>query len=124
MANLVLTGSPGIRDHKDGNGLNNCRGNLRLASNAQNCRNKRPSGQSSKFKGVSRVSRSRTLWTARIWLGNFGTTLGSFNTQSAAAIAYDVAALTIFKEFAWLNTAHFPELTRVERGILCAMFRG
>lgn len=66
-------------DHKDGNGLNNVRDNLRPCSRSQNLWNskKRAGGKSSRFKGVS-FNKSSGNWRADIrifgkrkWLGHF-----------------------------------------------------
>ena len=67
MHRQILNAPKGmVVDHKDGNGLNNRKSNLRLCTPAQNVRNRRPAlGSSSKYKGVSR-DKSRRKWLARI----------------------------------------------------------
>lgn len=47
-----------VVDHIDGNGLNNCKSNLRIYTRAQNNYNSRPKGETCHFKGVSRVKRT------------------------------------------------------------------
>jgi len=87
-------------DHKDRNGLNNCRNNLRYCTPAQNIMN----GQyyrEGQFRGVYKQSCGNTWMVkmARIYLGNF-------SSQEEAAKAYDTAALERYGEFATLN---FPQ---------------
>lgn len=86
-------------DHKDLNGLNNQRSNLRIANTQQNTYNS-PSHKdsSSKFKGVS-WDKSRQKWKARIGKKY----LGMFKIEADAAIAYNNAAKELHKEFAYLN---------------------
>lgn len=87
-------------DHRDGNGLNNRRENLRKASNSQNGMNmKARVGGSSKFKGVWRPTR----WRAEIRVDYTTIRLGSFRTEEEAARAYDDAARRLFGEFARVN---------------------
>lgn len=95
-------------DHINGDGLDNRRCNLRIATRAENRRNSGPLGGQSRFIGVCPVSRSST-WRAQI--GHDGTTthLGCFPSEEAAARAYDRAALAYFGEFARLN---FPKETK------------
>lgn len=102
-------------DHKDGDGLNNQKGNLRPATHVQNTWNsKRRSDNSSGFKGVGRWSVTSTVrgkkytytyWRARIRLpgSKNGIVIGYFSDKEVAARAYDVAALKHFGEFAKLN---------------------
>ncbi len=95
---------PGVFvDHIDRNGLNNTRNNLRLASNAENARNavgkKRPARTSS-FKGVYL---RKGAWRADIKVNRRTIPLGAFETELAAARAYNAAALKYFGEFARLN---------------------
>ena len=93
-------------DHIDRNGLNNSRGNLRLASNAENLRNRpRQRNNKSGYKGVcfdKRVSR----WRADIGVNGRRIKVGRFDTPEEAARAYDAAAREYFGEFAYLN---FPD---------------
>ncbi len=90
-------------DHRDGDGLNNTRGNLRTATNQQNARNaKRHRDGSSQYKGVYRDNR-RGKWVAQIGLSYRSKQLGRFSTEAAAARAYNSAAIEHFGDFARLN---------------------
>jgi hypothetical protein len=92
-------------DHKNGDGLDNRRENLREATAAQNARNakKRPSA-ASKFKGVNRdTSRTDRIWRARIRVDCKLIHLGRFSTEEEAARAYDEAARRLHGEFACVN---------------------
>lgn len=90
-------------DHRNGNGLDNRRCNLRTASNSQNQRNKRGgSGGSSRFKGVTWRERGQK-WEAQIHTGGRWLYLGQFQDERDAALAYNAAALAEFGEFARMN---------------------
>lgn len=98
-----LTGWPMV-DHRNGNGLDNSRSNLRSASLSQNKMNvpKARGAYSSKFKGVSK---DRERWRAVIYLNGKRTHLGTFDSEIEAAKAYDAAALRLFGEWALPNFA-------------------
>lgn len=101
----LLTGSLYV-DHADLNGLNNRRSNLRPATISQNNANQRPRlGAASRFKGVT-LRRTDGYWQARIIVNGRRRSLGYFRDEEQAARAYDVAALEVHGEFAYLN---FPE---------------
>lgn len=88
-------------DHVDGNKLNNCRANLRLATHAQNTFNsKKRASNRSGFKGVSRRG---SRWGAFITKDRRQSYLGLFGTPHEAALAYDSAARQFFGEFAACN---------------------
>lgn len=99
---------PKIRtDHKDRNGLNNQRNNIRIASATQNNANKCSLGKS-KYLGVSQFHEKTSTgkWRARLSHEFKHYYLGQFDTEEAAARAYDAKAKELHGEFANLN---FPE---------------
>lgn len=86
-------------DHKDHNGLNNQRENLRLANAKQNTVNRTSKkGATSRFLGVD-WKKSHGLWRTRIE----STSLGYFKDERLAALAYDKEASIRYGEFANLN---------------------
>jgi hypothetical protein len=90
-------------DHIDGDGLNNVRTNLRVATHAQNIHNaRRRSDNVSGYRGVSRDSFNRK-WRAAIMLDGKLYQLGRFAEIDDAARAYDAAARRLHGEFARLN---------------------
>lgn len=92
-------------DHKDGDGLNNQRLNLRACTRSQNHMNRRPKpGCSSRFKGVSFNEKCRIHpWRAMIMVNYKRTYIGFYTTEEEAALAYNQKALELFGEFARLN---------------------
>lgn len=90
-------------DHKDHDGCNNQRYNLRNCTKSQNNRNrKKVEGCSSKFKGSCWNKRAKS-WFAYIKVGPKLKSLGYFKNEIEAALAYNIAAKELFKEFAELN---------------------
>lgn len=86
-------------DHEDGNGLNNRRENLRVATHAQNQRNARARiDNSSGVKGVG-WSSARGKWRARIRVDGTRHDLGFFRTKREAADAYADASAKFHKDF-------------------------
>lgn len=86
-------------DHIDGDGLNNCRANLRLATHQQNMRNQRTrSDNTSCFKGVDWNKRD-LKWQARIGLNGKRVSLGYFDTPEAAYAAYCSASAELHGQF-------------------------
>lgn len=109
MMHNVITGYK-LTDHKNRNGLDNRRENLRDASYSENAANRiKARNCSSIYKGVSQCSKTGN-WRAYINKGKFKS-LGTFKTQEEAAKAYDKAALEAFGEYARLN---FPEVSHRE----------
>ena len=94
---LGLTKGDGLQgDHIDGNGLDNQRFNLRVATVAQNHQNQALRIPSHGYLGITPVG---NRWQAQIGVRY----LGLFPTPEAAALAYDRAAIAAFGEFARPN---------------------
>jgi hypothetical protein len=90
-------------DHKDGNGLNNTRRNLRAATPSQNGMNRKAWGKS-KYIGVSRHKASRGIkWRATICLNKQCIHIGLFDDEASAAAAYDRKAKDLHGDFAKIN---------------------
>ncbi|TQI72859.1 AP2 domain-containing protein [Bosea sp. AK1] len=87
-------------DHKDGNGLNCRRANMRLATASENTHNQRRSRHNtSGRKGVSWDS-GHNKWSALITIGRRRIKLGFFADIELAAAAYAEAARKYHGEFA------------------------
>lgn len=92
-------------DHKNCNGLDNRRENLRITRNKQN--NQANVGKmnkkcSSKYKGVHWCKRDKR-WYSSIYVNGKGLHLGLFRDEEEAAKIYNKAAIEHFGEFARLN---------------------
>jgi AP2 domain len=104
MHRLILGCAPHEEgEHKNGNGLDNRRENLRRATRSQNMQNvRRRSDNSSGYRGVSWDSK-HNRWSAFIAAHNVHTLLGRFLAAEEAARAYDEAAQKLHGQFARLN---------------------
>lgn len=92
-----------IVDHKDHDGLNNQKYNLRKCTLSENARNKtaKKSG-TSKYLGVV-FNKYKGKWEATIKINGKNKCLGTFNIEMDAAEEYDKNATIYYKEFANLN---------------------
>lgn len=101
-------------DHKNRDGLDNRKCNLRKCSTKENIRN---CGLSSRnktgYKGV-RYSKERDYYTCRLDAKEHKIYLGIFENKEEAALVHDEAAEIYYGEFAYLN---FPEIPSSERNI-------
>lgn len=97
----VLMGDPdGLEvDHRDRNGLNCRRQNLRAATHAQNAMNRAvQSNNTSGFKGVS-WHKAKGKWRAEIKVGGKKRHLGSFHAPEDAHAAYCKASTELHGDF-------------------------
>ena len=89
-------------DHRDGNGLNNQRDNLRICTHSENAQNKISRYGTSRFKGVCWHKKDKK-WQASIVFQGRTTYLGQFDSEVQAAKIYDKKAIELFGKFAHLN---------------------
>lgn len=105
MHRLIMQAETGVEiDHKDGNGLNNQRDNLRNATRSQNVRGFRGGriNKTSKYRGVY-FQRNANKWRASIKLEDKRLHLGLFESEFSAALAYDKKCRKLFGPFASPN---------------------
>lgn len=91
-----------VVDHKDGNGLNNQRINLRICTKQENNFNtkKKRKNPSSKYKGLHFSGGKYNVELRKDYKKIY---IGRFDNEIAAALAYNEAATKHFGEFAFLN---------------------
>lgn len=90
MHRVILNAPDGMGvDHINGDGLDNRRSNLRLASQRLNCQNLHCE-MSSKYPGVH-LDHNDKKWIARIWHNHKRIHLGKFENEVDAASAYQWA---------------------------------
>jgi len=95
-----------VVDHKNCDGLNNLRSNLRRATKAQNTQNRRKrKNTSSQYIGAS-YDKNYKKWASQIVYEGKKIWLGRFDSEIEAAKAYDEAAKKYHGEFARIN---FPD---------------
>jgi hypothetical protein len=104
MHRLIMNAQKGqYVDHIDGNGMNNCRENLRICTCSENQYNSfKRANASSKYKGVGWHKASNS-YQARIQVENKRIHIGCFSTEKEAAIARNEAAIKYHGKFARLN---------------------
>lgn len=112
MHRVILNAPKGIDvDHRNRNGLDNRRENVRLATRLQNCQSMSISARNnSGYKGVY-FDCASNKWRATIRVNTVLHSLGRFVDVVEAARKYDSAALYYFEDFARLNfPLETPEL--------------
>ena len=105
MHRLIMNCPKGLLvDHKNHDGLDNRKCNLRLCTNAENQYNQKPLQKktSSQYRGINWQKRIGK-WDVWIQLNGKSIFLGSFSNEIEAAKAYDKKAKELFGEFAHLN---------------------
>ena len=103
MHRVIIQSPPGFEvDHRNGDGLDNQRDNLRICTVNQNQYNRGPQkNNTSGYKGVS-FSKRNKKWRADIKFNMRKISLGYFTSAKEAANAYALAAVSLHGEFARL----------------------
>jgi hypothetical protein len=97
-------GDPRETDHIDGNGLHNCRSNLRVVTHGENAQNRLDVGGTSRFRGVSWHKR-RKKWQAHIQVDGRLKHLGYFISEEDAG---RVAAQARARIYTHANESRHP----------------
>lgn len=118
---LGLTNPKIFTDHKDRNGLNNQRSNIRACNYSENAKNRKSKGRSQYLgvtfsrnvkhtnkKGETTYYPYSPKWRAQIIVNGKCLYLGLFDNEIDAAMAYDKEAYKHHKEFARLNILNMP----------------
>jgi hypothetical protein len=111
LHNFILGNpAPGMEiDHRDGNGLNCQKDNMRYCTHADNSKNQsKRKNNTSGYKGVF-WSRGRKKWCAHITVNYKRIFIGYFDSIEDAANAYGNAALKYFGDFARKDKEDMPE---------------
>lgn len=97
---FIMQAEKGIEiDHRDSNGLNNVRSNLRFATKSDNSQSqKKKKSNTSGHKGV-RFNKQARSWVAFIGANNTQYHLGSFKTKQEAIAARIAAGNLLHKDF-------------------------
>ena len=107
MHRIILNAPPNLQvDHKNGDGLDNRKINLRLATASQNQGNRRKITSKSNIKGVRYKSDGKNRkkrWEARIHFNQKQISIGHFITKEEAGKAYLNMARKLHGEFAYSN---------------------
>lgn len=109
MHRLIIAPPSGmVIDHMNGNGLDNRRSNLRIATHAQNNQNRKMrAGSEVPFKGVCRTGSKKNPYCVRMRIDGKSAYIGSYPTAEEAALTYDRMAIKLHGEFALLNFPNF-----------------
>jgi len=100
---VMMCSSDDMVDHIDGNKLNNQKSNLRKCTQLENTRNRKLDKRNkSGYKGVTWYPRDEK-WRASISVSGKVKWLGLFSDPKEAAMAYDLAAVKLYGEFAKTN---------------------
>jgi len=100
-------------DHINRDVTDNRKSNLRICTHHDNCKNKSKSrGCTSRYKGVC-YAKNRGKWISHIRVAEKLKYLGYYESEKAAAVAYDEAAIKYYGEFANPN---FPTENKVRVG--------
>ncbi len=104
MHREIMKSSKGQQtDHRNHNGLDNQKHNLRICTNQQNLQNQiKQKNRTSKYKGVS-WCKDIKKWRSRIKINQKSIELGCFKNEIEAAKIYDQEANKLFKEYALTN---------------------
>ncbi len=118
MHRVILNTPLGMEtDHRNHNGLDNRKENIRVCTRGENQHNQSPQlSRASKYKGIYR---HHTKWRAQICHRGKALPIGRFETEIEAAKAYDARAKEVFGEFAYLN---FKETSIMDAEFMAKMF--
>ena len=104
MHRLITAAPGGMKvDHRNHDGLDNRKANLRVCTHSQNHMNRvKLVGRSSRYKGVSWHA-GRGQWRAYLTLDGTQRHIGYFDNETHAALGYDMWAHTLFGQYALTN---------------------